>query len=150
MSRTRRIVVGFDGSDDAAHAVRWAAAHAAQHRAVLEIVHSYDYPYLEHLGPETRARLHDDALAVAEAGAAIARNMSTDLEVLTVVEVGEPGRVLVARAEGADLLVVGHQGANRAHHRMLGSVAVRCVHHAPCSVAVLRTSGDAAGEVSTN
>lgn len=134
----RRIVVGYDGSADGARAVQWAAEHAAQQHAVLEVVHSYDYPYLERLGAETRTRLHDDAVAVADAGVRLAREADADVEVRAVVEVGEPGRVLVARAEGADLLVVGHQGANRAHHRMLGSVAVRCVHHAPCSVVVLR------------
>jgi len=133
-----RVVVGFDGSPDAERAVDVAARQAAAIGARLEVVHSYDYPYLERLDAGTRALLRDRAAAVAESGAERARAAVPTLVVDAVVAVGEPARVLVERAAGAALLVVGHRGHNAAHHRMLGSVASKCVHHAPASVLVVR------------
>jgi len=133
-----RVVVGFDGSPDAERAVEAAARHAAATGARLEVVHSYDFPYLERLDEATRTLLHERAAAVAEAGAARARATAPEVVVDAVVEVGNPAHVLVTRAAGATLLVVGHQGHSRAHHRVLGSVASKCVHHAPGSVLVVR------------
>jgi nucleotide-binding universal stress UspA family protein len=49
----------------------------------------------------------------------------------------DPGRALVAHAEGADLLVVGARGGGPLH-RLLGSVSEHCVHHAGCPVVVIR------------
>lgn len=133
-----RVVVGFDGSPDAEGAVRAAARQAAVTGAHLEVVHSYDYPYLERLDEQTRATLHERAATVADAGVRVARSTVPGVEAAAVVVVGNPARALVERSVGAALLVVGHQGHNRAHHRVLGSVASKCVHHAPCSVLVVR------------
>ena len=133
-----RVVVGFDGSPDAERAVDAAAQQAAATGARLEVVHSYDYPYLERLDEATRALLRERATAVAEAGAVRARAAAPAVAVDAVVEVGSAAHVLVARSVGAALLVVGHRGHNRAHHRMLGSVASKCVHHASGSVLVVR------------
>lgn len=133
-----RIVVGYDGSDDAERAVHWAAAQARTRHATLEIVHAYDYPYLERLGADTRRQLHDEAVAVADAGRRLALDAEPDVAVTATAAPGSTAGVLVERAADADLLVVGHQGANRSHHRILGSTATRCVQHATCSVAVIR------------
>lgn len=133
-----RIVVGFDGSADAERAVRWAAAQARARHAVLEVVHAYDFPYLERLGADAQRLLRDEATATAHAGRRLACDAEPDLTVEVTVAPGSTAGVLVERATGADLLVVGHQGANRGHHRILGSTATRCVQHAPCSVVVVR------------
>ncbi len=134
----RRIVVGYDGSDDAVRAVRWAAGEAHARGATLEVVHTYDYPYLERLGADTRSQLHDEATAVADDGVRIAVDTEPNVGATAVVAIGAPATVLVDRGADADLLVVGHQGASRGHHHILGSVATRCVQHATCSVAVIR------------
>lgn len=133
-----RIVVGFDGSADAERAVRWAAVQARARNAVLEVVHAYDYPYLDRLGADVQRQLHDEATATALAGRRLAVDAEPDVEVTATAVPGGTAGALVEHAAGADLLVVGHQGANRGHHRILGSTATRCVQHAPCSVAVIR------------
>lgn len=133
-----RIVVGYDGSDDAVRAVRWAAGQARARAATLEVVHAYDFPYLERLGADTQRQLHDEAAAVAHDGRRRALDAEPDLDVVATAVPGGTAGVLVERAAAAELLVVGHQGANRGHHRILGSTATRCVQHAPCSVAVIR------------
>ena len=57
------------------------------------------------------------------------------------VQVGDPRIVLVdlARAENADLVVVGSHGRTGLSKWLLGSVAAHVVSHAPCSVTVVKT-----------
>jgi nucleotide-binding universal stress UspA family protein len=54
---------------------------------------------------------------------------------------GSPDSRIVEAAEsfGADLIVVGSHGYNRWERLLLGSVSASVVHHAPCSVLVVRT-----------
>ncbi len=63
------------------------------------------------------------------------QNMSISTEVLR----GSPAQQIVERAEegGADLIVVGSHGRGF-WGRLLGSVSNSVVHHAPCSVLVVR------------
>jgi nucleotide-binding universal stress UspA family protein len=130
------IVVGYDGSRDAEAAVRWAVTQAHLTGARLDIVHSYDFPYLERLDHATQGRLLHRA--IAREGARLAGGLQSAVTVRAVVRVGNPAHVLLEAAAAADLLVVGNRGESRAHHNILGSVATKCVHHAPCSVAVIR------------
>jgi len=51
---------------------------------------------------------------------------------------GKPADVLIQRARGADLLVIGHRGRGGAASALLGSVGLQCVLHAECSVTVIR------------
>jgi nucleotide-binding universal stress UspA family protein len=52
---------------------------------------------------------------------------------------GEPASCLqrVCEDTGADLLVIGKQGARRSRQFLVGSTAERCVRHASCSVFVV-------------
>ncbi len=54
---------------------------------------------------------------------------------------GSPESRIVETAEdfGADLIVVGSHGYSRWERLLLGSVSDSVVHHAPCSVLVVRT-----------
>lgn len=56
--------------------------------------------------------------------------------------VGSPDSRIVETAEdfGADLIIVGSHGYNRWERLLLGSVSDSVVHHAPCSVLVVRTN----------
>ena len=51
---------------------------------------------------------------------------------------GKPADVLIERARGADLLVIGHRGRGGAASALLGSVGLQCVLHAECPVTVFR------------
>ncbi len=61
--------------------------------------------------------------------------------VTTDVLHGSPESRIVETAEelGADLIVVGSHGYNRWERLLLGSVSDSVVHHAPCSVLVVRS-----------
>jgi nucleotide-binding universal stress UspA family protein len=51
------------------------------------------------------------------------------------------GRVLVARAEGASMLVVGSGTPSSASRQVLGSVAEYCIRHSPVPVVVVPAPG---------
>ena len=59
------------------------------------------------------------------------------------VSTGAPAQVIVDEAEkwGADLIVVGSHGYGFWQRALLGSVSNAVLHHAPCSVLVVRMPG---------
>ncbi len=61
--------------------------------------------------------------------------------VSTDVLFGSPDSRIVETAEemNADLIIVGSHGYNRWERLLLGSVSDSVIHHAPCSVLVVRT-----------
>lgn len=63
-----------------------------------------------------------------------------DVRITTDILIGSPESRIVEKAEemGADLIVVGSHGYNRWERLLLGSVSDSVVHHAPCSVLVVR------------
>ncbi|HWM63889.1 MAG TPA: universal stress protein [Solirubrobacterales bacterium] len=144
-----RIVVGTDGSETAAEAVRQAADLAKLSGAQLSIVSAYepvskrrtegeqlDAPAdVQHqLGPR------EDVNLVLEAAAAAAKKEG--LEVQTHPVEGNPADAILTVAEdtNADLIVVGNKGMTGARRFLLGSVPNNVSHHAPCSVLVVRTT----------
>lgn len=64
-----------------------------------------------------------------------------DIRVSTETLFGSPDRRIVETAEAmnADLIIVGSHGYNRWERLLLGSVSDSVVHHAPCSVLVVRS-----------
>lgn len=70
----------------------------------------------------------------------ICNNLTVTSEVLF----GSPESRIVETAEeiGADLIVVGSHGYSRWERLLLGSVSQSVVHHAPCSVLVVRQKAE--------
>jgi len=60
------------------------------------------------------------------------------VKVETAVVEGRAAQVLVDRAQGADLLVVGNRGHGGLAGAFLGSVSFNCAAHSPCPVVVVR------------
>jgi nucleotide-binding universal stress UspA family protein len=50
---------------------------------------------------------------------------------------GSPAQVLIERAGGAGLVVVGSRGLGRVAGTLLGSVSRQLLHHTPCPVVVI-------------
>lgn len=137
-----RIVVGVDGSEGAAHALRWAYEEARVRNAELEIVQAWHYPYMADMSGMAAAAVRADDLEQAfrvaldrfvdEAGPWPAEVSATR----RLVQGGAAGALLEA-ATGADLLVVGSRGHGGFVGLLLGSVSQHCVHHAPCAVVIV-------------
>jgi nucleotide-binding universal stress UspA family protein len=83
------------------------------------------------------------ALRIAERGAAELR--TAGLEVQPTSRLGPAGTEIVAEARewSADLVVMGTRGRGAIKRVLLGSVANHVMHHAPCSVEVVRDGGAA-------
>jgi nucleotide-binding universal stress UspA family protein len=144
-----RIVVGTDGSDTAAQAVREAIDLAKVSGAQLNVVSAYE--------PVPKRRLQDEgegapADVAHEIGpredvnlvlnAAAAEAKKDGVEVLTHPVEGNPTEAILNVAEegDADLIVVGNKGMTGARRFVLGSVPNNVSHHAPCSVIIVRTT----------
>ncbi|MFQ1002422.1 universal stress protein [Modestobacter sp. SSW1-42] len=147
--RAPRVVVGVDGSPGSRAALVYAFAAAARRGAHLDVVATFSVqavwiggyplgmPMVSALreGTETRAQdlvdqvRHDPALA-AVPGAA-------DVPTRLIVSVGPAAQRLVDTSATADLLVVGSRGRGAVRSVLLGSVALHCVTHAHCPVAVV-------------
>lgn len=137
----KTVVVGVDGSDHAMEAARLAASIARKWNARLLIATVVRPP--EGWWGIGGAPPTPDAFAAAvvEGRRQVLdqAEKSLDLKDLnydTVEEVGDPATRLaeVCRAENADLLVVGRRGAGIVERLIVGSVADRVAHAAPCPV----------------
>lgn len=146
----RRIVVGTDGSQTAALAVRAAGELAGASGARLVVVTAFERnPDVE---TARQSEVPDDlrwaasdrhqAEALAKRGRTIAREAGAS-DVVISTDVGAPAEVVLTAAEehGADLIVVGSKGMTDASRFVLGSVADRVSHHAPCDVLIVHTTG---------
>src|SRR5688572_17187715 len=106
----QRIVVGVDGSEGAARALRWAVEEAALRGAKVQAVQAWHIPYLDlgayvpTLDPavfeEGARKVLDEAVEAVDSSA-----MAAPIE--RVIRQGTAGMVLIDAAKGADLLVVG-------------------------------------------
>ena len=145
------IVVGTDGSDSAAIAVRQAAELAKAGGGTLHIVHAYQPMNMGTLamsagsGGSTidvegvNASIASHAQTVCEHAGAVAQAENMKCEIHSVP--GDPCDALISVAEQvhADLLVVGNRGMTGLKRFMLGSVPNKISHHAPCSVLIANT-----------
>lgn len=118
---TKEIVVGFDGSENSAAALRWAVDFADSDAVVRALVAIEIAPWLqsdvvqEHLGEELRVeetRLRG-LLDQADPSGLIEREV--------VVRGARPA--LARAAETADLVVLGARGTGRFTSKLLGSVS---------------------------
>lgn len=95
-----------------------------------------DTTELEKVAKDSAAKILDDAAAALK-GTFGSRGVTVTSE----VEFGSPDSRIVETAEerGTDLIVIGSHGYNRWERLLLGSVSNSVVHHAHCSVMVVRT-----------
>jgi nucleotide-binding universal stress UspA family protein len=141
----RRVVVGVDGSGDSRAALVTAMDEAVRCGAEVEVVVAYqlaDYwTDLTSVIVPTEDQIRDGLQERTEdlvQGVLAERGTSGDVPIVrTRVVGGAAGDVLVGRARGADLLVVGSHGRGAVRGLVLGSVALHCALHASGPVMVV-------------
>jgi nucleotide-binding universal stress UspA family protein len=139
---TRPIVVGADGSEEALHAVEWAAIEAARRTAPLRIVAVTPAAARAPAAPGSPLTV-DDALRnvyqeTLTTTAEFAANMAPGVAIETELLSGSPGRVLVHDASGASMLVVGAVGFGGYGEMSAGPVSRYVAARATCPVVVVR------------
>ncbi len=142
MAEWKRIGCAVDFSDGSRAAFREASDLARRSGASLVLLHAEETPGVTDIPPPqsvvvaTRREL-ESRLAEwqAEAAAAIGR----PVEVRMFPGPAAPSLAHAAAEEHLDLLVTGTHGRRGFRHLVLGLVAERLVHLAPCAVLVVRS-----------
>lgn len=129
-------MVGVDGSETSAVALRRAADEASAHGALLDVVHAWNYldqqgrPFDPQYG-EDKARARTEAFVAETLG-------ETGVEASIRLVNDHAAPALIASGAGAFTLVVGARGLGGFRGMVLGSVSQHLVHHAPCPVLIVR------------
>jgi len=135
----QRIVVGVDGSPQAATALSYAIDEARLRGAPLHVI--YAYAALPSLtgwtGEDYYEKVESEAKAALEAVSKAAPPTS-DLTVEWRCVPGNPAEILVEESRQAHILVVGSRGLGGFLGLVMGSVSSQCVHHSHCPVLVVR------------
>jgi nucleotide-binding universal stress UspA family protein len=139
-----RIIVGVDGSSSSVAALRWAVQQAERTGGTIDAVIAWEFSLVASGFGWAPNKAFDDTeyreLAAKTLNAAIGDvNPPPSVAVNQVVVEGNPALVLLSAAKDADLLVVGHRGHGAVVDALIGSVSVRCLHHATCPVVIVRT-----------
>ena len=144
------ILVPYDFSEYATHALTWAVELARQYQAKVILFHAVPvfsrtgYPegmFLLDLG-----KIETEAMADAEKRlreVVAAKGLTVLVETKAVI--GDPMWEIcqAAEREHADLVIMGSHGRTGLAHIVLGSVAERVVRHASCPVLVARKPQEA-------
>ena len=135
------VVIGYDGSEDAQHAIDLASGVLRADAALVVNVWSIPIaatqpgtPFGAPTPPSEAElqRFEQTARRLAEEGAARARQagLSAEAHIARGTTPGEVATVLceIAEDRGATLVVVGRHGHSRLKELVLGSVSNACVH----------------------
>lgn len=148
-----QVIVGVDGSECGAAALRWALREAEMRE--WQITAALAWSYLDqrpaepgkqfdpHYSEEDADKALDAAVEAAvgsEASGRVDRKAICDL----------PAQALLRASQDADLLVLGSRGRGGFKGLLLGSVSEQCLHHARCPVAIVRGTGTAPDESATH
>jgi len=135
-----KILVALDNSDYAFKALRKAVDMAKKENAELTIYSVYsDMLEIEGISMNLRESLAQQAQEIVFKGKAIAEK--ADVFVKTITESGSsPADNIVSYAErnNIEMIIIGHKSRTGLERLLVGSVAVKVVTYAPCSVLVIR------------
>lgn len=142
-----RVVVGLDDSPCGRAALAGAVDEAGRRGARVQGVLAYEAP--DHWSPLYEVRKQPPAQrgarALERARALVVDVLGDRADAVDVtVQAGRAEEVLVGKADGAELLVVGSRSRSALLGTVLGSVALHCVIHAPCPVLVVRPAPEPA------
>jgi nucleotide-binding universal stress UspA family protein len=145
--RPERVVVGFDGSDAATDALRWAVDAADRLGTPVQVVHAWEYSYgvlagdvpmgaVDFATSQARDLTRVDAACVLEAGVDLARERA-NVDIDGVLVEGTPASALLSYVHDGDLLVIGTRGRS-ALAGAFGSTANAILDRANVPVVVVR------------
>lgn len=141
----RKILCPVDFDDNSAQAMKEAGALALQSGAVLHLLHVVQInPLVAQGAAEGFAgkEFYDTQVESARRQLEeLAQSMPPAVKLELVIEIGEPGYLIVAAEQrlGADLVVMATHGRRGLKHLVLGSVAERVVRESSVPVLTVRS-----------
>lgn len=147
-SRFTKVIVAYDGSQDAARAVQLAGSIASRYGSSVTVVHVFASPVLA-LGAASEMPIPDYTPFEDAAKAAAQNVLSKGLQLAAEEGLNAEGELIeapsvveaivkLAEKRGADLIVVGTRGMTGFKQLILGSVSSGLISHARCPVLVAR------------
>lgn len=136
----KKILVGFDGSEQSAKAFLQAIDLAKKYDAEIEVVAVARPPEPPEM-VETEAMLESATEHFRKEFAHLKhKTENSGVKIHFTVMVGSPADQLIHRANeiNADLIVLGHRGKSYIQRWLLGSISRRVVSYASCSVYIVR------------
>jgi nucleotide-binding universal stress UspA family protein len=145
-----KIVVGVDGSENGARALRWALDYAEHIGGRVIAAQAWSISALAYGGPGFVAAIDPSEYergareSLERVVAEVASRVPEGVEIEQRVLEGGAAETLIdlARDEGADLLVVGSRGRGGFAGLLLGSVSATLAHHTPCALAIVPSVAD--------
>ncbi|NJP88719.1 universal stress protein [Nonomuraea sp. FMUSA5-5] len=135
-----QVVVGVDGSPECRPALAYAFEQAALRGCGLRAVHAWRRP-VPAFGAELPHEVEQDRAAREKQLRELVEpftRLHPDVAVTEDVRYADAVEALSRASEEADLLVVGSHGRGAVSSALLGSVSRGVLHHARCTVAVVR------------
>ncbi len=133
------VLVGYDGSPGAEQALRWAVEEAELRDLPLTVCHAWHWPYpFRPLARPILEQVEAVGATVTEDGARRARELSSGLDVRTLLVQGATSAVLLEAARNAALVVLGSRGHGGFEELKVGSSAAQVPAHCVVPVIVVR------------
>jgi nucleotide-binding universal stress UspA family protein len=146
-----KILLAVDGSAYSEAAIEEVGKRPWPPQSEIKIITAAETPLMVGMEPWAISPEYFEELekSLREAGDAVIRDALKKLKesgdktskISTEIIQGPPRQVIVEEAEkwGADLIVMGSRGLGTWNRLLLGSVSSAVVHHAKCSVEIVRT-----------
>jgi nucleotide-binding universal stress UspA family protein len=141
------VVVGVDCSAESLQAVAVAAEEARRRDVPLRIVHARARPGAHFAGDDLDNLAGGRFTAVLRRGASVAAQVCSGLQVHTDLVDGRHTAVLLAEAQSAELLVVGHRGLGSLTGLLTGAVGLQLAGRTACPLLIVRGEACSAGQV---
>lgn len=138
-SQSQTVVVGVDGSDESRNAVRWAAEYVERVGGLVHAVTVWHQPVqFGYRLPTSDTELEGSASKLLEDIVSAVKENHPKADLRSRLIRGHVVDELVGLSHQADLMVLGNKGHGAFTGMMVGSVALKLVHHARCPVLVVR------------
>jgi len=150
----KKILLPTDGSKFSIQAARYAAKVAKKHNSKVTILHVMDleFPRARALEPikiddleffrteiENEADIKKRAINIINETKKFLIKESIPFDTKYFLFGNIPEIIVnTAKEENFDLIIIGHKGLTGIKHAMMGSVAERVCHSAPCPVLIIR------------
>lgn len=133
------VIVGVDGSAESGRALRWAADYVTQLGGVVHAITVWHQPVqFGYRLATSDAELEQRAKRSLEEIVKPVHEEYPKLDLKSRLLRGHVVDEMVGLSNQADLMVLGNKGHGAFTGMMVGSVALKLVHHSRCPVTVIR------------
>jgi nucleotide-binding universal stress UspA family protein len=136
------IVVGYDGSENAEYAVRWAMRQAVALHVPLSVLTVNEVALSPYTGqpsvfPEDAIELEKAREATEHVVAKASHKLGEQPSVTVNAVTGLAGEELLAASQHADMLVIGSRGTRNFPALRVSEMATKITHYASCPVVIV-------------